>query len=168
MKHVFRNEPPKVFELLPEGDYLLEVVKADCAISKGRKTNGAEMLEFKLRSVEHGAEFEESLIDHESCSWKIDQFVNSFGLTSTVGEEVDLDPDNLIGRRGWCKVIQELMTQTDGTPWISRQTGKQGVKNRVAVYYTDKPKVPRNPAFAQPALANAGAMPSKSNDPDWD
>lgn len=160
MKHTFRNEKPKTFEILPEGDYLLEVIKADSLISQGAKTRGSSVLELTVKSVEHGTTFSEKLIAHPSCDWKIDLFVNCFNFASQIGEEVDLDPDNCIGRRGWCKVIQVAMTKSDGTPWIG-QNGKQGIKNEIAVFYTDKEKFPRQ-------VLETAAVPTGAEKDPWE
>lgn len=133
MKHTFRNEKPKTFEILPEGDYLLEVIKADSLISQGAKTRGSSVLELTFKSVEHGTTFEDKLIAHPSCDWKIDLFVNCFNITNQIGEEVELE-DNCVGRRGWCKVTVREYERADKT---------KGQANQIAVFYTDKEKYPR-------------------------
>jgi hypothetical protein len=150
MKHKFRNEKPKTFEILPEGDYVLEIIKADHFIQQGGKTNGSDVLEITFKSVEHGTEFQDRLIAHPSCDWKIDLFVNCFSLAAKVGEEVDLDPENLIGRRGWCKVFIDTFKGRDGT---DRQN------NKIRVFYTDKEKFPR---------AVIDSVPEPTEEPAWD
>lgn len=142
--HKFRNEQNRTFEVLPEGDYIAEVIEAEVGISNGSRTRGADTIELKLKEISSGATFYETLIFHPSCDWKVDTFVNCMGMAAQPGEEIDLSEENIIGRRGWVRLYED------------EYQGKK--KNKVRVYYTDKEKVSRNlPAATQEPAAAAQA-----------
>jgi hypothetical protein len=127
-KFQYTNQPNKKFELLPDGDYLLEIVGADPCISTAEKYRGSEQFELKFRSVEHGTEFKEWLTFHQDLDWKVDNFLTCFNYGATPGQEIDIEADRCLGLRGWCAV---------------GHYEKNGKKyNQVRVYYTDKAKLP--------------------------
>jgi hypothetical protein len=128
--YTFTDHEAKVYEMVADGDYILEVVDADISISKGDATKGSEQLELKVQvQGRPGATFRETLIFHESVTWKIDLFLKSTGWGAKKGEEVELTPENVIGLRGWATVFVD--------------TYKEKKKNKVRVWLTDKPKIPR-------------------------
>lgn len=129
-KHIFRDEENRTFELLPDGDYIVEVAKAELGISNGAKTRGSEQLELTLRSEPHGITLYETLIFHESVDWKIDNFIKCMNLCAVKGQDIELTPENILGVRGWITVGTE------------EYQGKK--RNRIKVWITNKPKLPRN------------------------
>lgn len=88
---------------VPKGDYKLVVIAAE------EKTSGAgnPMIALKLEvlSPASGAEYPEgscpkvydNLVFTASSAWKIDQFRAAIGEEVVEGEEVNVDPDELIG-----------------------------------------------------------------------
>jgi hypothetical protein len=146
--HKFRNEKPKTYEILPDGEYLCEVVEADQAFSQGAATRGSEQIDIKLKSVEHGATFFETLIFHPNTDWKVDLFINCFNLApAKIGEEVQLTPEAIIGCKGWVKVFTD------------EYNGKK--KNKVRTFLTDKEKFPR------PQPVAAATAENTDSEPDW-
>jgi hypothetical protein len=159
---VFRNQDNQSFVLLPPGDYVFRVVGMESGIQTGTgKTAGSPFWEFKLMIEGKGANVYERLIDHESTGWKIDTFLKCTGQTPPVNAPFEFEEQaaeaagvhwiNPIGLRGHCALIVEEFTKTG-------QTEKKK-KNRVSVFYTDKPKLPRHEAA--PALAPAPAAVPK-------
>lgn len=152
-KHTFRNEQNKTFELLPEDDYIAEIIGIEIGLSQGAKTRGAEQIEVKFKSVAHGTEFYETLIFHPSCDWKVDTFVNCFGVASRPGEELELNEETLIARRGWVHLYVDTFTGRDQ---------KEKKNNKVRTFYTDKEKLSRAEHIAKPEPAAAAVG---TNDP---
>jgi hypothetical protein len=150
---VFKDSEAKVFELAPEGDYVLRVVEFECGISKGRQTAGSDSYDVKFLVESKGSTFFDTLIDHPSCDWKIDLFLKSAGIRIAKGEAYEFRKDKAeyegirwvdpIGLRLWAKVKIEP-SQKDPTKKY----------NKVAVFYTDKPKLPRH-VEADPMLADS-------------
>lgn len=139
----FNDSEAKVFELAPEGDYVLRVVEFECGISKGGKTSGSDSYDVKFLIESKGSTFFETLIDHPSCAWKIDIFLKSAGVQLKKGEAFEFRKDKAdyeavpwidpIGLRMWARVKIEP-SQKDPTKKY----------NKVAVFYTDRPKLPRH------------------------
>jgi len=125
-KHKFGNAQP-IPDLLEEGDYILRVVDCEETISKGRKTNGADQLELKLKEESTGKIIYETLIFDESLEWKIDCFIQCFGIKAQEGQDLELEADDMIGLRGWVALKVEEYNDKK--------------RNRVAVFYTDKEKL---------------------------
>ena len=128
MKHKFTNAQP-IPDLLDEGDYILEVIESVDGISRGAKTSGSEQFEMKLREDKTGKIIYETLILCDSLAWKADGFIQAFNIPAVEGEEIELNAPDFVGLRGWVKLNQE--------------TYNEKTKNRIAILYTDKPKLER-------------------------
>ena len=125
----------------PEGDYVFCVTEFEIGISNGQKTAGCEKYEVTLEIEGPGNQVFENMIDHESCSWKIDTFLKSAGVKLAKGEAFEFRKDtaerkgvrwvNPLGLRGHCRLIVEEY----------EKNGQKRKTNRVAVFYTDKPKL---------------------------
>jgi hypothetical protein len=132
--------------IVPDGDYVFCCTGFDASISSGGKTAGADKfsLDLALEVPGQGATVYENLIDHPSCAWKFDVFLKSSGVRLVKGEQFDFRrsvADNLrvrwinpIGLRGWCHITTEEYTPKAG--------GEKKKKNKVAIFYTDKQKLP--------------------------
>lgn len=142
---VFKNQENQSFELLPEGDYVFTVIEMESGIQTGNgKTAGSPFWELKLKIEGKNAHVWERLIDHESCSFKIDTFLKSTGAAPQAGVAFEFDAAaaesagvlhiDPVGLRGWCKLNVDTYTPP-GKPPIKR--------NKVQVFYTDKPKLDR-------------------------
>jgi hypothetical protein len=150
------NDSENMVPLVPEGDYIFCVVGFEIGISNGAKTRGSERyeVELELEGDGHGKKINEGLIDHESTGWKLDCFLKSAGVNLVKGKAYDFREDlaksnnvpwvNPLGLRGWCRVIQDTLpprTEEDAKA-IKAGTKKATVLNKVAVFYTDRPKLP--------------------------
>ncbi len=133
-----------IFETLT-GDYPFEIVAVDNSISKGGKTSGAEVREVKLKFYKDAnftqpvAQWTEDFINSDNCLWKWFVFSKCVGFVFTDGHEFDIDA-TWIGRRGWatCKPERD-------------KNDAQKFYNRVAVFITNKTKLPPNVQAAQKA-----------------
>lgn len=136
------NIPP----LLPGGDYAFCVTGFECSISSTALTRGAEKYQLELEIEPTGKKVQEHLIDHEKTAWKIDCFVKSSGVKLVKGQAFDFRQDlaeasgvvwvDPIGLRGWCHLKQDTLPLKPGYD-------KPMIVNKVDVFYTDKPKLPR-------------------------
>ena len=143
----------------PEGDYVWCVIEFGSKISSGGKTAGSDLYEVTLEIEPKGSRCFESLIDHEATAWKIDTFLKSAGVKIAKGEAFDFRKDvvenanaaeanekkpmkwvNPLGLRGWCHLV------------VEEYNGKK--RNKVAIFYTDKAKLPPR-VIAAPATDDA-------------
>lgn len=159
---IFKKEDPKVFEIRPEGDYMLEVIKAEPMISNGGKTRGCDQVELQLRFVEKGGSMFETLTfpndntDPDTAEFlanKINTFLFSTSYPINEGDDIahtDI-AENSIGLRGWARVTIDEFTKTQGA-----QSGQKTKKNKIHFWYTDKPKFPRSQP-QQPVTATVAA-----------
>lgn len=106
------------------GDYRLRVVEA----SEDTSRAGNDMIKLKLRVVRDNGSDGPGLFDYlvfsESAFWKVDTFLKSCGKHPGEGEEIALDPDDMIG---W-----ECMA----TLSVETYDGKKS--NKVAAYLFDE------------------------------
>jgi len=111
-------------EYVPAGEYEVEVIGAKEKVSGG----GNEMIELKLVTPE-GAVFFDHLVFNEKCAWKIDAFRSATGETVTEGENINIEANDLIGRKGMARLTVEefdgrksnkvgaWLVPTDGIPF---------------------------------------------------
>ena len=95
MKYVSTNQDERAF-FVPPGTYELTVLDAIETVSK---SSGADMIKLSLEVEGHGCRLFDYLIAAESSAWKIDAFRRALGETPVEGEEAELEPEDLIGRR---------------------------------------------------------------------
>jgi len=95
-----RNEP----ELLPPGRYLVQVIAAKLAQSKA---NGTDMIELTLLEKESRNYIYDRLVFTEKAYFRIDQFFAATGSPLTAGEEVDVEPEDCLNRKGWVDLVVE-------------------------------------------------------------
>lgn len=138
------NDSNNVPALLTESDYTFCVVGFEIGVSNGPSTRGSEKYLLDLEIEPSGKHIDETLIDHPKTGWKIDCFLKASGVQIPKGQAFEFQEDkaksnnvpwvNPLGLRGWCRVVVEEYTRKDGAP---------GKANKVAVFYTDKPKLPK-------------------------
>lgn len=157
----FNDSEAKTFTVAPEGDYILRVTGFESGISSGGKTAGADKYEVEI-SIERpeGGRVWENLIDHDLTAWKIDCFIKCMGVVIPKGAGFEFDAEKAaqhgvtyvdpFGLRGWGKLI------------VEEYQGKK--RNKVAIFYTDKPKL----APVRPAPAPAAAPSVAGADDDSD
>lgn len=150
----FNDSEAKVFEVQPEGDYILRVIGFEIGISKRGNTAGSENYEIEFQIETKSGRVWETLIDHELTAWKIDLFLKSADVALAKGEAFEFDKErakanrvtyvNPWGLRCWARLI------------VDDYNGKK--RNKVSVFYTDKQKLaPVRPVEAEPAAVPAGA-----------
>lgn len=154
-KYQFQDRENKVFELLPAGDYALQVVGYEQSISKGAKTSGCEMVELTLRDPKSGCEINEKLLFSEKTEWRIDAFLKSCNAAPKKGNDVEFSEDLVLGLQGWAAVRVEEYKKQDGTI---------GKSNKVAIWYTDKAKLPRIPMAPKQAEPDPFAAAPEEDD----
>lgn len=171
---VFKNRTKPVFQICPDGEQVLRVVKFERLIQGGSgKTAGSFKYEVTYRNDKLGLEFTDNLIDHESCAWKIDLFLLAFNAQVPLGAFEFIKPAadkagvpwvDPIGLQGWAWVSHREYDRTTGP-----QKGTKGKAAQIETFLTEKPKLPRwvDPAAQLPASAPeepAGELPPEGDD----
>ena len=106
------------------GDYPVEVIDAVETVSK----NGHDMIELKLKTGAGSLLFD-FLVFTPAAFWKIDAFRAATGETVTPDLDVDLTPDDLVGRIGRARLIVEEYNgrqRNKLAAWLTGGTGKGG------------------------------------------
>jgi len=128
------------YALVPAGDYILCVYEFSSDLSSGKKTAGSKRYNITFNIEGTDSRIKESLIDHESCGWKIDTFLKSCGIR------------NLEKGQGW--EFEKDEAEKTGRPWINPMglrchaalvhdsymtpRGDEKTKNKVSAFYTDR------------------------------
>ena len=138
------NTPTERPDHVEPGDYEVEIVDAIETLSKSNH----EMIELKLRTSA-GSYLYDFLVFIPSAFWKIDAFRAATGEAVTPETDVEIVPDDLIGRTGSARLA------------VEEYNGKK--RNKVAAWLA--PKAGRMPAKAPPA-ANpvAQSQPQSTED----
>ena len=94
----FKTGKPNPSEFYVEpGDYRLRVIEANEDTSKG----GNDMIKLKLRVLKPDGDEGPALFDYlvftDTSFWKIDHFLKSCAQHPGEGENVEIDPDQIIG-----------------------------------------------------------------------
>lgn len=166
---VFKDQDNKDFVLLPPGDYVFRVESMECGISTGSKTAGSPFWEFELAIEDpRGGVVFERLTDHSLCSWKIDTFLKSTNAAPPKGTAFDFSQEaaesagcvwvDPIGLRGHCQLTVEEYKKVFST--------EKYKNNKVAVFLTNKPKLPRaeRPKQEEPPIASAPTSEPETDD----
>lgn len=146
-KHVFKDSDNIKFELLPKGDYIVEVVGVEFGIQKpGTETAGSDIMKIKVKVDGKPNQWEERFIFYKSCEWRIDTFVKCMnflvnGKPPVKGQEIDYTEESLMGLRGWVTIGVREQKKTVNN--ITETT----LYNEVLVWLTDKPKLARADVF---------------------
>jgi hypothetical protein len=141
----FTNQENQSFIVHPAGDYVFRVTGMESGIQSGQgKTCGSPYWELKL-ALEKGGVVFERLIDHPTCSWKIDTFLKCTGAAPAPNTPFEFEESaaesagcqwiNPVGLRGWCHLIVDDYQKAGSTTPIKR--------NKVQTFFTDKPKLQR-------------------------
>jgi hypothetical protein len=127
------------------GDHQVEVIDAVESFSR----SGHEMIELKLRTSA-GSYLYDFLVFIPSAFWKIDSFRAATGEIVTPEDDVEITPDDLIGRTGVARLV------------VEDYNGKK--RNKVAAWLTSKPGAkPTTPAQTKPATQ---PQPTSTEDDD--
>lgn len=140
---VFQDTPARTFELPPEGDQILRVENFEVGISNGSRTSGSEEYDVTFMSETNGAQFTVTMWDHPKTWWKVDNWLKSSGVALSKGQAFEFRQD---------------VAATKGVTWVdpiglrchAKVTHKPGTKDttkrfaEVAIFYTDRPALPRH------------------------
>ena len=107
------GEPKELNELLPAGEYPAHVVKAELSIQQNGKTSGSEKITLTW-NVDGCTLIQDALIFHESMGWKLNQFVVATEI-GKVGDAIEIDDRNVIGKRCNVTVVQKEIPKRDGS-----------------------------------------------------
>jgi hypothetical protein len=148
---VFNDSEPQG-ELLPEGDYLLTVESMQQVLSRGPKTAGADVYEFKFRATKDGrmSFVKDNLIDAPSSAWKLDIFLKACGLKLAKGEPWEF-AESVAAKKG-CKWIDPLQLRCWAHVYVDtykRTDGSQGQSNKVGTYLLNKGVVAAEPTVPE-------------------
>lgn len=111
-------KPTKTYVVEP-GIYPIEITNCVETISKGEKTSGAEMLrlvcEVKLPDGQKGPEIWEYLVfaPLQNLQKRIDEVLEALGIARIVGEEIDISPEDLIGKTGFAFVDYQMQVNPE-------------------------------------------------------
>lgn len=131
------SEPTARPDCVPQGEYTLEVIDAQEALSQ----RDHEMIELKLKVEPSGAILFDHLVFTPNAFWKIDAFRAAIGQKVVPDEDVELIADDLIGHRGRARLVIEeyqgrkrnkvaawlLPAKPSAAPSNSNSTAKGGV-----------------------------------------
>lgn len=161
--HVFKDRKIE-FELLPENrEFQFEVIKCESSIANKGKTNGCDVRELTLLvdgrvevsdrfTIPYHEDGTPALTDEklsEFLNARIDQFLKATGAVTRIGDTFDTrDNASYIGLRGYLMIKHEEY----------EARGQKLKSNKVGIYVTNKPKLPRN----------VPATTSANTDPDWE
>jgi hypothetical protein len=161
-KTTFTDSQALVYELVPPGDYVVEVIKAEAGLSKDGKTRGCDIFDVQVAVENHPncRIWDDLTFGYEKLQWKLDVFVKAMNFTINEqgqydpagrlprkGESFDMNVEDLLGLRGWVSIgVREYMP----TPKGPDDKPEKKKINEIKVWLTDKPKLPRNMPTAKP------------------
>lgn len=131
-KYVFTDAEPISMELIPPGDYLVEIKEAKFSIDP---KSGRDKMELKcLVTMKGGSEGLKSYVwEHitftPEMAWKMDTLLKCCNVKVVKGQEVDITAGFLIGLRGMVKIANEKY--------------QDKTYNKIKTWYTDKQKYAR-------------------------
>jgi hypothetical protein len=94
-----QSEPQEELKAWPPGEYQIEIISAEEKLSKA----GNDMIVLKCKVIKNGeatgAKITEHLVFTPKAFFKVDQVRAAIGETIIPDEEVDVTPDDFIGKR---------------------------------------------------------------------
>lgn len=102
-KYKFNTGANESYEILPEGDYMVAIEKAE-----DRYTNsGNEAINLRLTVRDNPQKLFDMLVFTEKAWFRIDQCVKSLAMKFEDGAEVEVTPEILAGKIGKVRVSHE-------------------------------------------------------------
>lgn len=129
----FGDQENKVFETVKPGDYILQVSKCEFGLTK----KGDDKMDLEIAVEGTNARIFETLTFTSNAAWKIDTFVKSCNLLidgkrPTKDQSIEFTEPMVVGLRGWATLKVEEYPE-----------GSKKFRNKVAVWLTDKEKLPK-------------------------
>jgi hypothetical protein len=75
--YIFQDRQAPAFELVLNGDYILEVIGFDKTISNRPETNNCDVIELKVKVEARNASWKEMFTIHEDWAWRMDVFLKA-------------------------------------------------------------------------------------------
>jgi hypothetical protein len=121
------NTPAERPDHVEPGDYEVEVVDAIETMSK----SGHEMIELKLKTSA-GSYLYDFLVFIPTAFWKIDSFRAATGESVAAEQEVEITPDDLIGRTGRARLALEEYNgrkRNKVVAWLTGNSNQKGANH---------------------------------------
>jgi hypothetical protein len=121
------NTPTERPDHVEAGDYEVEVVDAIETMSK----SGHEMIELKLKTFA-GSYLYDFLVFIPTAFWKIDSFRAATGESVAAEQEVEITPDDLIGRTGRARLALEEYNgrkRNKVVAWLTDNSNQKGANH---------------------------------------
>jgi hypothetical protein len=121
------NTPAERPDHVEAGDYEVEVVNAIETMSK----SGHEMIELKLKTSA-GSYLYDFLVFIPTAFWKIDSFRAATGESVAAEQEVEITPDDLIGRTGRARLALEEYNgrkRNKVVAWLTDNSNQKGANH---------------------------------------
>jgi hypothetical protein len=118
----FEKQEPSV--LLPQGHVCAVRVDSveDCVSQSGN-----EMLKLKVKALDDKGEVVRSLNEYlvftPKAQWKISQFLESVGMASETGQQVEVSAETLTNAEGRVRIAQETYNDQDGKEQVTNRIG---------------------------------------------
>ena len=148
------NEPKKAAIYFVEPNvYQVEIRKAIEKISQSGNPMIKLTCAILMPDGSDGPEVWEHLTFTEKAGWKIDQVLSAVGIAYVAGEDVDVEPETLIGKRGICLIGEEAGAENpdhrfnkidrwffgdEKAKWVSSKKENNNVKPKAVVKQLDE------------------------------
>lgn len=157
----YQDSEASVFKVVETGDYILTVFEYSSDISTGPKTRGCDRFNIVFNIEGTDSKIKESLIDAESCLWKLDTFLKSAGIRDLKkgqgwhfekdkAEELGVPWINPMGLRLHAHITKETFTN---------RAGETKPCNRVGTFYTDRSALPPDPELRKKPMKTEDIHP---------
>ena len=134
--------------LLPDGIYPFEVVNATEKVSNA----GNAKIELTLLVGPDNVRVYDNITFTEASAWRITAFLQASGTFLKPNEEVSLEAEDCIGRKGQCSIVTE--------------TYNGRTRNRVDAYLLPNPVSPATPKSKQFSEPNPKVGVNEEGEPD--
>lgn len=109
MAHVKATSKEKPIVTLKPGNY--ELIVTDCKESQTK--GGHDQFQMVLKTPDPNTYVTDNLVFSEAAAWKVSQFMRGTGVRLEEGEDINVTPDDVIGKALVAKVIIEKYNAKD-------------------------------------------------------
>lgn len=179
-KFTFQDTEQRTFEIVPEGDYKLEIVGFESKLSAGSKTKGLEQLVIEIGLVDNPSAImlEWVTLPDESTEKGLaralqgaaDSMLRALNFSASLkkGQEIELSEETMLGLRGWGHIVietRQVQVKEDGKQVIENGKPKfeERKSNKVHYWIGNKEKLARNVLTPTPATEPS----TETSDPGW-
>lgn len=140
---VYHDTPARTFELPPEGDQILRVDTFEMGIANKGKMSGSDEYDVTFVSEANDARFTVTMWDNPKTWWKVDNWLKSSGVALVKGEAFEFREDK--AREKGVKWVDPIGLRCQAN--VTHRPGTTDPTKRfaeVAIFYTDREKLPRH------------------------